>query len=105
MLRVAMCRAGGVTMLGRHATETIAAHSIMSTRNRGRDAQKWEVRVQKEFFFSPKFNKSAKKSPTAQRGKVGAAKKSPHFLKLIKINIPPTHFAPKISHAREALSS
>ena len=43
MLRVAMCRAGGVTMLGRHATETIAAHSIMSTRNRGRDAQKWEV--------------------------------------------------------------
>jgi len=28
MLLVAMCRAGGVTMLGRHATETKAAHSM-----------------------------------------------------------------------------
>ena len=30
MLLVAMCRAGGVTMLGRHATETRAAHSMLA---------------------------------------------------------------------------
>ena len=30
-------------------------------------------------FFSPKFNKSAKKSHTGQHPKVGAAKKSPHL--------------------------